>query len=143
MNPFIPGHRKRICYSNILVHGLRHKVRRLRGSRPFFALATCAIAGVLMASAGCSIENTKGDTRFLSQDGYYGKLYGAWKATMVANHTGLIHEGKYLDEPGPGDSIELVFPDEWSTDDDTAVEWVYLHVLETYGLDADYAADSE
>ena len=36
------------------------------------------------------------------------------------------HEGRYLAEPSPANSIELVLPEEWSTDDDTAVEWVDL-----------------
>ena len=40
-------------------------------------------------------------------------MRGAWKAIMVANHTGLAHEGRYLDEPSPEDSIELVLLDQW------------------------------
>ena len=58
---------------------------------------------------------------------------------MVANHTGLVHEGKYLHQPSSANAIELVLLDHWSTDDDTAVEWVDLHILETYGLFPDYA----
>lgn len=57
---------------------------------------------------------------------------------MVANHSGLPIEGIWLDEPGPGDSIDLVLLDQWSTDDDTHVEWLDLHILETYGLDPSY-----
>jgi ADP-ribosylglycohydrolase len=57
---------------------------------------------------------------------------------MVANHTGLEHEGKYLEEASPASSIELVLPEQWSTDDDTAVEWVDLHILETHGLNPTY-----
>ena len=58
---------------------------------------------------------------------------------MAANHIGLAHEGQYLNEPSPADSIELDFPPHWSTDDDTAVEWVNLHILETHGLEPTYA----
>ena len=58
---------------------------------------------------------------------------------MVANHTGLVHEGKYLHQPSSANAIELVLLDHWSTDDDTAVEWVDLHILETYGLSPTYA----
>jgi ADP-ribosylglycohydrolase len=58
---------------------------------------------------------------------------------MVANHTGLLYEGQYLAEPGPGDTIELQRLAEWSTDDDTHVEWVDMHILETHGLDPTYA----
>ena len=69
---------------------------------------------------------------------YEDKVYGAWQAIMVANHTGLVHEGIYLDSPSAENSIELVLLDEWSTDDDTTVEWVYLHLLETHGLEPTY-----
>jgi ADP-ribosylglycohydrolase len=74
----------------------------------------------------------------LPADVYFDKVHGAWQATMVANHTGLMHEGKYLDEPSSADSIELYLPEFWSTDDDTSVEWVDLHILETYGLEPTY-----
>ena len=57
---------------------------------------------------------------------------------MVANHSGLPLEGIWLDEPGPGDSVDLVLLDQWSTDDDTHVEWLDLHILETYGVDPTY-----
>ncbi len=64
---------------------------------------------------------------------YLNAVHGSWQATMVANHSGLPVEGIWLDEPGPGDSIDLVLLDQWSTDDDTHVEWLDLHILETHG----------
>ena len=54
---------------------------------------------------------------------------------MVANHSGIPIEGIYLDEPGPGDTIDLVLLDQWSTDDDTHIEWLDLHIMETHGLE--------
>ena len=81
---------------------------------------------------------TPAPVRNLPADVYFDKARGAWQAIVVANHTGLVHEGKYLDEPSPADSIELVLLDQWSTDDDTAIEWVILHILETHGLDPTY-----
>jgi hypothetical protein len=90
------------------------------------------LSGLLLASQSASML-------VLPLDVYLDKLHGAWQATMVANHTGLAHEGKYLDEPGVADTIELVLLEQWSTDDDTAVEWVDMHILETYGLHPTYA----
>jgi ADP-ribosylglycohydrolase len=72
-------------------------------------------------------------------DIYFDKVHGAWQATMVANHTGLVHEGEYLDEASSAKSIELVSLDAWPTDDDTSVEWVDLHILETYGTEPSYS----
>ena len=73
--------------------------------------------------------------RTLTADSYYDKVYGAWKATMLANHSGLKLQGVYIDEPGPEGSFAPLLLEEWSTDDDTHVEWVDLHILETHGLD--------
>ena len=70
----------------------------------------------------------------LTADAYFDKVYGAWKATMLANHSGLDLQGVYVDEPGPPGSFSPLLLEEWSTDDDTHVEWVDLHILETYGL---------
>lgn len=69
---------------------------------------------------------------------YRDQVHGSWTATMVANHSGLPIEGIWLDEPGPGETVELVLLDQWSTDDDTHVEWLDLHILETYGLNPTY-----
>jgi ADP-ribosylglycohydrolase len=96
------------------------------------------LMGLLLIS--CGNDEADGETyRIISADSYYDKVLGAWQATLVANHTGLMHEGKYLEEPSSADSIELVLLDRWSTDDDTAVEWVDLHILETHGLEPTYS----
>jgi ADP-ribosylglycohydrolase len=50
-----------------------------------------------------------------------------------------MHEGLYLDQPSSADAIQLALLDQWRTDDDTAIEWVDLHILETYGLNPSYA----
>jgi len=69
---------------------------------------------------------------------YRDKVHGAWVVTMVANHSGLPIEGIWLDEPGAGTAVDLVLLDQWSTDDDTHVEWLDLHIMETHGLDPTY-----
>ena len=69
---------------------------------------------------------------------YRDKVHGSWMTTMVANHSGLPIEGRWLDEPGPGESVELVLLDQWSTDDDTHVEWLDLHIFETHGRQPTY-----
>lgn len=74
----------------------------------------------------------------LSPELYYDKVRAAWQTILIANYTGLEHEGLYLDEPSEETSIELVLLEQWPTDDDTSVEWVDLHILETYGLHPTY-----
>ncbi len=72
--------------------------------------------------------------RQLTAAAYSDKVFGAWKAILVANHSGLDYQGVYLAEPGPAGAFSLLLLDEWSTDDDTQVEWVDLHILESHGL---------
>ena len=94
---------------------------------------------VLAASAllvGCG--SGAAESRALDSDVYLDKVHGSWLAAMVANHSGLPIEGIWIDEPGPGDQIELILLDEWSTDDDTHIEWLDLHIMETHGLDPSY-----
>jgi len=92
-----------------------------------------ALTLLALLTIGCGSSD-----RALDTEVYRDKVHGAWVAMMVANHSGLPIEGKWLDEPGPGDSIDLVMLEEWSTDDDTHVEWLDLHILETHGLDPTY-----
>ena len=87
--------------------------------------------------ASCTRANPP-SAQTLPAEVYLDKVRGAWQATLVANYTGLEHEGLYLDEPSDATTIELVLLDEWPTDDDTTIEWVDLHILETYGLNPTY-----
>ncbi len=113
-----------------------------------FAVVLFVLA-VAVAAAACVSESPDssgpGQTAALDQDGaaldeatYRDKVHGSWVATMVANFSGLDLQGVWLDAPGPGNSIDLLSPDQWSTDDDTHVEWLDLHILETYGLNPTY-----
>ena len=104
-----------------------------------------ALVGSAALLLGCSSEPAPDGaasdiaTRPLPETVLLDHIHGAWQTIMVANHSGLPIEGIWLDEPGPGDSIDLVLLDEWSTDDDTHVEWLNLHILETHGLAPSYA----
>ena len=102
------------------------------------------LTGLLTACGGTQDSASPLDT-WLESGGqveevdYRDRVHGSWVATMVANHSGLPIEGIWLDEPGTGDAVDLVLLDQWSTDDDTHVEWLDLHILETHGLDPTYA----
>ena len=92
----------------------------------------------LVASACSATDEVERATRSLEVSEYADKVRGAWQATMFANHSGLDLQGIWLDEPGPDGGLEFLTPEQWSTDDDTHVEWVDLHILETYGIDPTY-----
>lgn len=94
---------------------------------------------VFLGFAGCSgPEPNDREVRTLAVSTYEDKVRGAWQATMLANFSGLDLQGIWLSEPGPSDSIDLLTPEQWSTDDDTHIEWVDLHILETHGLQPTY-----
>ncbi|MEM8923974.1 MAG: ADP-ribosylglycohydrolase family protein [Actinomycetota bacterium] len=112
--------------------------RAARGRLAIASLALMATAGLVTAACATTTESVDGDAgpvRELGVDEYQDRLHGAWQATMVANQSGLDLQGIWIDDPGPGSSIELEFPEQWSTDDDTHVEWLDLHILETHGID--------
>ncbi|MDE0465303.1 MAG: ADP-ribosylglycohydrolase family protein [Caldilineaceae bacterium] len=94
-----------------------------------------AIWLIIVALVGLTRPEPAPQFQTISADNFYDKVYGAWKATMFANHAGLDLQGVYIEEPGPPGSFSPPFLEEWSTDDDTHVEWVDLHILETHGLD--------
>lgn len=96
---------------------------------------TAAIWLAIVLVIGLTRPEPAPTTRTLFADAYFDKVYGAWKATMLANHSGLALQGVYMDEPGPPGAYSHLLLEEWSTDDDTHVEWVDLHILETHGLD--------
>ena len=100
--------------------------------RIFLAAAIWLIIVVLV---GLTRPEPAPQFQTISADTYFDKVYGSWKATMLANHAGLDLQGVYLEEPGPPGSFSLPQFEEWSTDDDTHVEWVDLHILETHGLE--------
>ncbi len=100
----------------------------------FTALAVAVAAALIVVGRSATI----GSPSALDEAAYLDAVHGSWVATMVANHSGLPIEGIWLDEPGPGDTIELVLLDQWSTDDDTHVEWLDLHIMETYGLEPSF-----
>ena len=113
-------------------------------SRRGFVLLGVFILILILVTIGLIVlVNSQGDddgasVGGISEDRLFNAVHGSWIATMVANHSGLPIEGIWLDEPGPGNSIELVLLDEWSTDDDTHIEWLDLHIFETHGLDPTY-----
>ncbi|MCD6470100.1 ADP-ribosylglycohydrolase family protein [Candidatus Bathyarchaeota archaeon] len=78
--------------------------------------------------------------RMLPASIYYDKALGSWMGQMIGNILGLPTEGKFIEKPNP----EYVpyysqVPSGAFTDDDTSMEWVFLHMLEEYGFEITYS----
>lgn len=79
----------------------------------------------------------------LDRGAYREQLRGMWLAQTVANWTGLRTEIQFNNPPFPTDEswggftqrgrIEFVFQDPWLADDDTDIEYVYLHLIDRFG----------
>jgi hypothetical protein len=96
-----------------------------------FALASAT--GLLLAAAPAYAQRT------LTRAAYLDKLHGMWFGQLIANHSGRSVEGHYTTrEPAPDSVFAWVIKttpaDPWTGDDDTSFEYLYLHTLETYGL---------
>ena len=97
------------------------------------------LAAVLLA--GCSGSRY----REISRDELRSKIAGAWLGQMVGNIYGLEYENKFVDEPGDGPFVfnkamrKMAAVDGAFSDDDTDVEYLYLMMMEKYGVDPTYA----
>lgn len=103
----------------------------LRGVAGWFALACVACV--------CPAQGP----RVIVRGEYEGSLRGMWLGESIANWTGLLAEGKVTQPPfltdddwgidlGKGPLRFILDQDPWLADDDTDVEYVYLHLLEQH-----------
>ncbi|NPV68110.1 MAG: ADP-ribosylglycohydrolase family protein [Anaerolineae bacterium] len=82
-------------------------------------------------------------SRQLSRADYADHLRAMWLGQAIANWTGLTTEGDkqsppfYTDDdwgrdPGQGSAIDFVFQDPWLADDDTDIEYLYMHLIQKH-----------
>lgn len=92
----------------------------------------CPFASLLLA--------TPGDQRTISELDLYDKLHGMWIGQLIGNATGRPTEGTYDGaQPNPSTSVPWQIKQTWDADDDTDIEYLALHILETYGFDCNEA----
>ena len=102
----------------------------------------CILAIILLAASCCQQKEI---TRTELKD----KIAGAWIGQMVGNIYGLEYENKFVDEPGEGPFVfnkairKMTAVDGAFSDDDTDVEYLYLLMMEKYGVDITYAQVKE
>jgi len=110
-------------------------------------LALALVSGLVLAcgAPGSALAQTGGQE--ISRAEYAGRLRAMWLGEAIANWTGLTTEG--VKEGAPfytdadwgldqdvdwksNDVIEFVLQDPWLADDDTDIEYVYLHLLDRH-----------
>jgi len=66
----------------------------------------------------------------------FDKMRGMWAGQLIGNAAGRATEGRYSSStPNPEASVPWQIKQIWDADDDTDIEYVVLHVLNTYGFD--------
>ncbi len=82
--------------------------------------------------------------RILPASIYYDKAFGNWIGQMIGNIYGLPTEGHFIQTPNPEYVAYYTdMPEGAFTDDDTSMEWVFLHMLEEHGLEIMYSQVTE
>ena len=69
----------------------------------------------------------------INLDDYYDKTLGGITAELWGNFSGLPTEFQYTDSPNPN-PVPWVVGQVYETDDDTSLEYVFTHTMETYGI---------
>lgn len=106
--------------------------------------AAAAIAAWLVGVGSAGAQAPSGTSRQLSSKEYADRLRGMWLGQCIANWTGLRTEGARTQPPFhtdadwggnfDGRTIEFVtWLDPWWADDDTDIEYVYQHLMESTG----------
>ena len=89
--------------------------------RTFFTLA---------AGAPLLGQTRGGRTAQIAVDILHDKIRGGFLGQLVGDLNGLVHEMKYIQEPGDVREYTPSLPDGGWTDDDTDIEWPYLLEIE-------------
>ncbi|MEL7472569.1 MAG: ADP-ribosylglycohydrolase family protein [Planctomycetota bacterium] len=102
-----------------------------------YVVAVLALSAGMLASPALAGP----PSRALAWDDYQSRLRGLWLAQCVANWTGLQTEGDRRDAPfytdvdwappiGTGPVDFVLDLDPWPADDDTDIEYVYVHLMD-------------
>lgn len=82
-----------------------------------------------------SLDCTVKAERLISATALEDKMRGMWLGQLIANMAGRPTEGKYRTYPNPDPCVPWVIKQIWDADDDTDIEYIALHILETDGFD--------
>lgn len=86
------------------------------------------------------LQTSAAQERTISSDELLDKMQGMWLGQLIGNAAGRATEGHHPGiEPNPNSSVAWVIKQAWDADDDTDIEYVALHILETHGFDCNAA----
>ncbi len=72
----------------------------------------------------------------ITEDQLIDKAHGMWLGQIIANYAGRSTEGAYSGSmPNPDPNVPWIIKQTWDADDDTDIEYIAIHILETNGFD--------
>lgn len=84
----------------------------------------------------CSYGAPAGAERTITSDELLDRMRGMWLGQLIGNTAGRETEGRYSgSEPNPDESVPWQIRQVWDADDDTDIEYLAVHILQTYGFD--------
>jgi len=93
-----------------------------------------ATFGLLASVVLCLQFPARADKTILTAD-LTDKVYGMWLSQLIGNAAGRPSEGNYSGSgPNPNPSVPWVLKQTWDADDDTDIEYIAVHILETDGF---------
>ena len=99
----------------------------MQGERSLLILASLIV---------CSFGVPAGAERTITADELLDRMHGMWLGQLIGNAAGRETEGRYSSSgPDPNESVRWQIQQVWDADDDTDIEYVALHILQTCGLD--------
>ena len=91
---------------------------------------------ILACFVVCSFGAPAGAQRTITADELLDRMRGMWLGQLIGNMAGRGTEGRYSSsEPDPNESVPWQIKQIWEADDDTDIEYLAVHVLQTYGFD--------
>jgi hypothetical protein len=87
---------------------------------------------------GC-VATARADRAITSAE-LYDRLHGMWLGQLIGNAAGRATEGQYSGaDPDPCEAVPWPIKQVWDADDDTDIEYLALHILQTCGFDCNEA----
>ena len=98
---------------------------------PKFRLSAVCIATQAVLLAVIFVNTSQGQTSLsITHAQLADQMKGGLVGQLFGNLNGLVHEMTYIDEPGSVQSYTPDLSDGAWTNDDTDIEWVYVHAME-------------
>ena len=91
---------------------------------------------ILASLVVCLFGVPAGAERTITGDELLDRMRGMWLGQLIGNAAGRQTEGRYSNfSPDPNESVAWQIRQVWDADDDTDIEYLALHILQTYGFD--------